>query len=112
MAAYALGTVLAGEGDVVAALAELRSAAAGWRSLGMPYEAARAAVAVGLACAAMGDGVAAALELGTKDVVARLLGTCSRSVDFIDVMPRLPTGKLYKKPLRDKYWAEHKSRIV
>jgi len=37
---------------------------------------------------------------------------CPRSVDFIDVMPRLPTGKLYKKPLRDKYWAEHKSRIV
>ena len=37
---------------------------------------------------------------------------CPRSVDFIDLMPRLPTGKLYKKPLRDKYWAEHKSRIV
>jgi long-chain acyl-CoA synthetase len=37
---------------------------------------------------------------------------CPRSVDFIDAMPRLPTGKLYKKPLRDKYWAEHKSRIV
>jgi len=29
---------------------------------------------------------------------------CPRSVDFIDQMPRLPTGKLYKKPLRDKYW--------
>ena len=37
---------------------------------------------------------------------------CPRSVDFIDLMPRLPTGKLYKKPLRDKYWAEHKSGIV
>jgi long-chain acyl-CoA synthetase len=37
---------------------------------------------------------------------------CPRSVDFIDAMPRLPTGKLYKKPLRDRYWAEHKSRIV
>ena len=35
-----------------------------------------------------------------------------RSVDFIDQMPRLPTGKLYKKPLRDKYWAGHRSRIV
>ena len=73
MAAYALGTVLAGEGDVVAALVELRSAAAAWRSLGMPYEAARAAVAVGLACAAMGDGVAAALELGNaRDAFAEL----------------------------------------
>jgi long-chain acyl-CoA synthetase len=27
-----------------------------------------------------------------------------RSIDFIGKMPRLPTGKLYKKPLRDKYW--------
>lgn len=73
MAAYALGTVLAGEGDVVAALVELRTAAAAWRSLGMPYEAARTAVAVGLACAAMGDGVAAALELGNaRDAFAGL----------------------------------------
>ena len=37
---------------------------------------------------------------------------CPRSVDFIDQMPRLPTGKLYKKPLRDKYWAGRKSRIL
>jgi long-chain acyl-CoA synthetase len=37
---------------------------------------------------------------------------CPRSVDFIDAMPRLPTGKLYKKPLREKYWAGHRSRIV
>ncbi|MFN5510205.1 MAG: AMP-binding protein [Burkholderiales bacterium] len=37
---------------------------------------------------------------------------CPRSIDFIDEMPRLPTGKLYKKPLREKYWAGHSSRIV
>ena len=37
---------------------------------------------------------------------------CPRSVDFIDAMPRLPTGKLYKKPLRDRYWAGHRSRIL
>jgi long-chain acyl-CoA synthetase len=37
---------------------------------------------------------------------------CPRSIDFIDQMPRLPTGKLYKKPLREKYWAGHRSRIV
>ena len=35
-----------------------------------------------------------------------------RSIDFADELPRLPTGKLYKKPLRDKYWAGHKSRIL
>jgi long-chain acyl-CoA synthetase len=28
-----------------------------------------------------------------------------RSIDFIDELPRLPTGKLYKKMLRDQYWA-------
>ncbi len=38
---------------------------------------------------------------------------CPRSVDFTDALPRLPTGKLYKKPLRDAYWqGRGKSRIV
>ena len=27
-----------------------------------------------------------------------------RSLDFIEEMPRLPTGKLYKRLLKDKYW--------
>lgn len=27
-----------------------------------------------------------------------------RSIDFTDAMPRLPTGKLYKRLLRDAYW--------
>ena len=27
-----------------------------------------------------------------------------RSIDFMDELPRLPTGKLYKRVLRDKYW--------
>ena len=27
-----------------------------------------------------------------------------RSIDFMDELPRLPTGKLYKKVLRDPYW--------
>jgi long-chain acyl-CoA synthetase len=29
-----------------------------------------------------------------------------RSVDFIEEMPRLPTGKLYKRLLREKYWQD------
>ncbi len=29
---------------------------------------------------------------------------CPRSVDFMAVLPRTPTGKLLKKPLRDSYW--------
>ncbi|MDR3529828.1 MAG: AMP-binding protein [Rhodopila sp.] len=28
-----------------------------------------------------------------------------KSVDFVDELPRLPTGKLYKQALRDRYWA-------
>jgi long-chain acyl-CoA synthetase len=27
-----------------------------------------------------------------------------RSVDFLDELPRLPTGKLYKRLLKDQYW--------
>ncbi len=29
-----------------------------------------------------------------------------RSIDFEDELPRLPTGKLYKRKLRDRYWAD------
>ncbi|WP_428120753.1 acyl-CoA synthetase [Candidatus Poriferisodalis sp.] len=35
-----------------------------------------------------------------------------RSVDFRDELPRLPTGKLYKRILRDEYWSDKESRIV
>jgi long-chain acyl-CoA synthetase len=27
-------------------------------------------------------------------------------------LPRLPTGKLYKRVLRDRYWKDRKTRIV
>ena len=37
---------------------------------------------------------------------------CPRSIDFSHELPRLPTGKLYKRKLRDVYWAGHTSRIV
>ena len=37
---------------------------------------------------------------------------CPRSIDFEAKLPRLPTGKLYKAPLRERYWKGHKSRIV
>ena len=35
-----------------------------------------------------------------------------RSVDFEEQLPRLPTGKLYKRLLRDRYWSNKTSRIV
>ena len=37
---------------------------------------------------------------------------CPRSVDFESELPRLPTGKLYKRILRDRYWGNRESRIV
>jgi long-chain acyl-CoA synthetase len=35
-----------------------------------------------------------------------------RSVDFVTELPRSETGKLYKRVLRDAYWAGHQSSIV
>ena len=35
-----------------------------------------------------------------------------RSIDFIEELPRLPTGKLYKRLLRDSYWGKKDSRII
>jgi long-chain acyl-CoA synthetase len=37
---------------------------------------------------------------------------CPRTVDFLPELPRHPTGKLYKRLLKDEYWAGHASRIV
>jgi long-chain acyl-CoA synthetase len=36
---------------------------------------------------------------------------CPRTVDFDPELPRLPTGKLYKRVLRDRYWGDQQSRI-
>jgi long-chain acyl-CoA synthetase len=32
-----------------------------------------------------------------------------RSIDFVDEVPRLPSGKLYKRALRDQYWPKVES---
>lgn len=37
---------------------------------------------------------------------------CPRSIEFEEQLPRLPTGKLYKRLLRDRYWGDKKSRIL
>jgi hypothetical protein len=37
---------------------------------------------------------------------------CPHSIDFETGLPRLPTGKLSKPMLRDRYWGEKKSRIL
>jgi long-chain acyl-CoA synthetase len=43
---------------------------------------------------------------------ARLAGyKAPRTIDFVAEMPRTPTGKLYKRLLRDPYWAEQGKKI-
>jgi len=37
---------------------------------------------------------------------------CPRSVDFEKELPRHPTGKLYKRLLRDKYWEGHQTQLL
>jgi len=37
---------------------------------------------------------------------------CPRTVDFMEELPRHPTGKLYKRLLKDRYWGKRESRIV
>ncbi|MEH6494716.1 MAG: AMP-binding protein [Pseudomonas marincola] len=45
-----------------------------------------------------------------KDNISRV--KCPKSVEFMAELPRHPTGKLYKRLLRDKYWEGRESRIV
>ena len=57
----------------------------------------------------------------TPEFEAELLAFCRasvshvkapRSIDFMAELPRHPTGKLYKRLLRDQYWAGRESKIV
>jgi long-chain acyl-CoA synthetase len=34
-----------------------------------------------------------------------------RSVDFVDALPKAPTGKILKRALRDQYWAERERNV-
>ncbi|MFV0307644.1 MAG: AMP-binding protein [Desertimonas sp.] len=71
----------------------------------------------------MGEEVKAVIQpaLGTDaaDLERQLAELCSthlarykhpRSIDFVTELPRHPTGKLYKRLLRDQYWADAESR--
>ena len=58
---------------------------------------------------------------GDADLVRELTEFCGthlarqkvpRSIDFDPELPRLPTGKLYKRVLRDRYWGEGVNKIV
>ncbi|MES3026813.1 MAG: acyl-CoA synthetase [Pseudomonadota bacterium] len=55
---------------------------------------------------AASDDLAAELMAYARERVAHYMAP--RSIDFIEEMPRLPTGKLYKRVLRDAYWQDRK----
>ena len=77
---------------------------------------------IGVPDAEMGEAVKAVIEpapgLDPSDALAAELMEFARSrlahymaprtIDFIEEMPRLPTGKLYKRVLRDAYWQDRK----
>jgi ATP/maltotriose-dependent transcriptional regulator MalT len=74
VADHAGGSLLVETGDVGAGLARLRDAARAWQTLRMPYEGARTAVELARGCAALGDRIAAALELDNAREVFAALG--------------------------------------
>ena len=81
---------------------------------------------VGVPDADMGEAVKAVVQVApgavASDQLSRELIAFTReriahykapkSVDFVDELPRLPTGKLYKRLLKDRYWQGHATRIV
>jgi long-chain acyl-CoA synthetase len=56
------------------------------------------------------DALAEELISYTRECLAAY--KCPRSIDFEAELPRLPTGKLYKRLLKDRYWGNKNSRIV
>ena len=57
-----------------------------------------------------------ASDVLAEEIIASLDGRLARlkwpkSVDFTDQLPREPNGKLFKRRLRDPYWAGHESVI-
>ena len=74
MAACAKGALLVAREQPREALIALRPGMEAWQRLGVPYEAARARVLIGLACRAVGDHDTAELELDTARAAFGQLG--------------------------------------
>ena len=58
----------------------------------------------------VGDATAQALLAFCREHLSTI--KCPKSIDFMDQLPRHATGKLYKRLLRDPYWAGHAQRII
>jgi DNA-binding CsgD family transcriptional regulator len=94
LAAQASGTVRLAEGDARGALSELRAAWMEWQGLEMPYEAARVRVLLGLACRALNDHDAAAMELDAARRVFVRLGADPERARVDELLGRRATPGL------------------
>ncbi len=56
-----------------------------------------------------GPPLAEELQTFCREHLARY--KCPRSIDFVAELPRAPTGKLYKRLLREKHWSGRATRI-
>jgi ATP/maltotriose-dependent transcriptional regulator MalT len=74
VALHAAGAVALGEGDGRRALSTLRRAWTAWQAVDAPYEAARARVAMGLACRHLADEESAQMEFDAARWVFQQLG--------------------------------------
>jgi ATP/maltotriose-dependent transcriptional regulator MalT len=84
---YAAGTVALADGDPSTAIAALRRAWTTWCDIDAPYEAARARLAIGLACRDMSDDDTAAMELAVARKAFDELGAVA-DVARLDALTR------------------------
>ena len=67
------------------------------------------AVVLPAADASIGDDLAQELLEHCRTHLAHY--KCPRSVDFADELPRLPTGKIQRRRVRERYWADQSGQI-
>ena len=103
-AAHARGDVELVDGDAYAALAALRRALVLWQELRAPYPAARARVAIALACRALGDEDGTTLELDAAHAAFERL-EAQPDLAHVDALrappstPRCPESALTQREL-------------